>query len=202
MLASRIANELSEGYGISVSVLDIYTNSTLGALLDFLDGQGKSSGAPGGRQRGRRALPQAPGQGAPEIAIVGLAGRFPGAVDADAFWQNIVKGAVSMTTFSKEYLMSKGVPEVALAHKDFVPGAYMINDADKFDHQFFGINRNEAAHMDPQHRVFIETTWAALDNAALPPRSGLSDTVVGVFAAAGIDGGPAATLSTTWMVSR
>merc|ERR1719183_1122520 len=93
-----------------------------------------------------------------------------------------------MTTFSKEYLMSKGVPEPVLAHKDFVPGAYMINDADKFDHQFFGINRNEAAHMDPQHRVFIETTWAALDNAALPPRTGLSDTVVGVFAAAGIDG--------------
>jgi len=188
-LAAKIAAELSDDYGLPVTVLDIYSHSSLGALLDFVDAKGAEK-AEGGVAEGRiRGLPRGHASAGTEgIAIVGLAGRFPGADDAEAFWENLRRATVSATFLAKDFLRRKGVSEETIGHKDFVPCAYMINDADKFDHHFFGIGRHEASLMDPQHRVFVEASWAAMENAALAPKGGLSDTVVGVFAAAGIDG--------------
>eukprot|EP00443_Scrippsiella_acuminata_P020537 CAMPEP_0115241604 /NCGR_PEP_ID=MMETSP0270-20121206/38516_1 /TAXON_ID=71861 /ORGANISM="Scrippsiella trochoidea, Strain CCMP3099" /LENGTH=2756 /DNA_ID=CAMNT_0002656631 /DNA_START=62 /DNA_END=8332 /DNA_ORIENTATION=- len=192
-LAAQIAAELSDDYGLPVTVLDIYSHSSLAALMDFVDGPAIATGAnaavaAGGRLRGLPRGAATATAGADGIAIVGLAGRFPGADDAEAFWENLRRATVSATFLSKDFLRRKGVSEETIGHKDFVPCAYMINDADKFDHHFFGIGRHEASLMDPQHRVFVETSWAAMENAALAPKGGLSDTVVGVFAAAGIDG--------------
>mmetsp|Transcript_123527 Transcript_123527/g.395126 ORF Transcript_123527/g.395126 Transcript_123527/m.395126 type:complete len:2722 (+) Transcript_123527:112-8277(+) len=187
-LAAKMAGELSDQYGLAVTVLDIYSHSSLGALMDYLDAQGAST-AGKSKIGDRRGLPRGRAGGAADgIAVVGIAGRFPGAVDTESFWENLRQGAVSATFLSKDFLRSKGVPEQAINHKDFVAAAYMINDVDKFDHQFFGIGRHEASMMDPQHRLFIEASYAAIENAALSPKTGLSDSVVGVFAAAGIDG--------------
>jgi len=185
-LAAQIATELSGTYGLAVSVLDIYSSSTLGAFMDLIaPGEGKSAAPPTELRRLRVRENKADSQ---RLAVVGLAGRFPGADTADAFYSNLRTGTVSATFLSKELLKGKGLPEQVFSHPDFVPCAYKINDADKFDHHFFGIGRHEASLMDPQHRLFIEATWGALENAALNPKTGLSDTVVGVFAAAGIDG--------------
>jgi len=182
-LAARMASELSGDYGLNITVLDIYSNSTLGALLEFIDPQGVVA------HSDIRQVRSPPKVGAQvPLAIVGLAGRFPGAGSAEAFWQNIKAGAVSATFLSPELLRKKGVPENVISNKDFVKCGYIMDEVDKFDHVFFGIGKAEASLMDPQHRVFIETSWAALENAALPPRGGLSNDVVGVFAAAGIDG--------------
>eukprot|EP00403_Amphidinium_massartii_P032452 CAMPEP_0178449714 /NCGR_PEP_ID=MMETSP0689_2-20121128/42718_1 /TAXON_ID=160604 /ORGANISM="Amphidinium massartii, Strain CS-259" /LENGTH=2729 /DNA_ID=CAMNT_0020075091 /DNA_START=53 /DNA_END=8243 /DNA_ORIENTATION=+ len=183
-LAAKIASELSGEYGLPITVLDIYSHSSLGQLLDLLDPRGGD---------GIAAVPALPAVrrtmiAGESVAIVGVAGRFPGADNTEQFWTNLQKAAVSATFVSPELLRTKGVPEEVIKHKDFVPCAYMINDADKFDNQFFGIGRHEATLMDPQHRVFIEVAWAALENAGLPPRGGLSNSVVGVYAAAGIDG--------------
>eukprot|EP00930_Biecheleria_cincta_P009311 TRINITY_DN11101_c0_g2_i1.p1 TRINITY_DN11101_c0_g2~~TRINITY_DN11101_c0_g2_i1.p1 ORF type:complete len:2749 (+),score=545.09 TRINITY_DN11101_c0_g2_i1:120-8366(+) len=195
-LAARMATELSGDYGLPLTVLDIYSNSTLQALCDFVDSKTKhlvDSAREGPLSRALSGLPDSEvgGRAVPQIAVAGIAGKFPGADTVEAFWENLQRAAVSVTFLSKEFLRGKGVPEAAVGHKDFVPAAYMINDADKFDNNFFGIGRHEASIMDPQHRVFIEASWAAMENAALPPKApkgGLSQSVVGVFAAAGIDG--------------
>eukprot|EP00929_Paragymnodinium_shiwhaense_P093438 TRINITY_DN5360_c0_g1_i18.p1 TRINITY_DN5360_c0_g1~~TRINITY_DN5360_c0_g1_i18.p1 ORF type:complete len:2480 (-),score=488.65 TRINITY_DN5360_c0_g1_i18:355-7005(-) len=183
-LAAQIATTLSETHELPITVLDIYSHSTLGELLEFLDPQPVAPLVP--------SLPDTkvdhPSHANTQLAIVGMAGVFPDAADVEEFWQNLRAGSCSATFLSKEFLRQKGVPDSVIDDKEFVPCAYMINDADKFDHQFFGINRHEASLMDPQHRVFIETSWAAMENAGLNPRSGLKDLVVGVFAAAGIDG--------------
>lgn len=184
-LAARLAADLSGDYGLNVTVLDIYSNSTLGQLLDFLDPQPSIVAVPEPLPEIR--APLRPGQET-GLAIVGLAGRFPGANDAEGFWRNIQTGAVSATFLSPALLKGKGVPQDVIDNKEFVRCAYMMNDVDKFDHLFFGIGKHEASLMDPQHRVFIETSWSALENAALPPRTGFGDETVGVFAAAGIDG--------------
>jgi len=184
-LAAKIAAELSGEYGISISVLDIYSHSSLGQLFEFLDPQGGDALA---LELPQRAHMQAQMRSDEGISVVGIAGRFPGADSTDVFWENLIRGTVSATFLSRELLLSKQVPEVTIADKEFVPVAYMIDGADTFDHNFFGINRHEASMMDPQHRTFVEATWAAMENAALPPRTGLTSTVVGVFAAAGIDG--------------
>eukprot|EP00931_Biecheleriopsis_adriatica_P089661 TRINITY_DN6374_c0_g2_i1.p1 TRINITY_DN6374_c0_g2~~TRINITY_DN6374_c0_g2_i1.p1 ORF type:complete len:2763 (+),score=637.33 TRINITY_DN6374_c0_g2_i1:1190-8290(+) len=189
-LAAKMATELSGDYGLPVTVLDIYSHSTLQLLCDFVESKNQIEDVTGGG-RGRLNLPRKVSDvmpQVPEIAIAGAAGKFPGADTVDQFWENICKAAVSATFLSKDFLRAKGVPESTIGHKDFVPCAYMINDPDKFDNAFFGVGRHEASLMDPQHRVFIEASWAAMENAALPPKTGLSGAVVGVFAAAGIDG--------------
>ena len=79
------------------------------------------------------------------------------------------------------------VPDRVWQNAEWVPKAYAIDNADKFDAAFFGIGPTEAKVMDPQHRVFMQCAWEAMESAGYPPRTG-SDTRTGVFAAAGIDG--------------
>lgn len=188
-LAAKMATELSSEYHLPVTVLDIYSHSTLQALCDFVESKveleaGSAMISPNSIRPHEPEMRETP-----KLAVAGMSGKFPGADSVEHFWDNILRAAVSVRFLSKEFLRGKGVPETTLGHKDFVPAAYMINDADHFDNVFFGIGRHEASMMDPQHRVFIEAAWSAMENAALPPKtSSLSEHVVGVFAAAGIDG--------------
>ncbi|WP_197523200.1 type I polyketide synthase [Actinokineospora pegani] len=105
-----------------------------------------------------------------EVAVVGLACRFPGAPDADRFWRNLRDGVESITVAPRERLVAGGVSPALLANPDFVPAQGVLADADLFDADFFGVNPREAALMDPQHRVLLECAWAALEDAALDPR--------------------------------
>ncbi|MEU8683413.1 SDR family NAD(P)-dependent oxidoreductase [Streptomyces sp. NPDC048611] len=99
------------------------------------------------------------------IAVVGLSCRFPGAPDADAFWEMISEGGEPVTFFSPEELRAAGVPERLTGHPDYVPAQGIIEEADAFDASFFGISPKEADIMDPQHRVLLECAWAALEDA-------------------------------------
>ncbi|HSF43554.1 MAG TPA: beta-ketoacyl synthase N-terminal-like domain-containing protein, partial [Thermoanaerobaculia bacterium] len=114
------------------------------------------------------------------IAIVGLAGRFPGAPDAARFWENLRDGVESVRFLSDEEALALGVPPEALADPDFVKAVSQPDDVDRFDALFFGISHREAELLDPQQRIFLETAWEALENAGHEP--GRSGGVIGVFA--------------------
>ena len=116
-----------------------------------------------------------------------MSGRFPGADNIEELWANLSVGKDSVRHLTPEFYKAKGVPEHVWNNEEWVPAAYAINDADKFDHAFFGIGPAEAKVMDPQHRVFMQCAWEAMETAGYPPRSG-SEMRTGVFAAAGIDG--------------
>jgi acyl transferase domain-containing protein len=100
-----------------------------------------------------------------DIAIVGMSGRFPGARTIDAFWQNLKDGVESRTTFSDDELLAQGVPSSALNHPAWVKSGFVLEDVDAFDSAFFGFNPREADVLDPQHRLFLETAWEALEDA-------------------------------------
>ncbi len=100
------------------------------------------------------------------IAIIGLAGRFPGARNVDAFWQNIVGGVESISRFTDAELALPAPPE---AGASFVNARGVVQDAAWFDAGFFSINAREASILDPQHRVFLECAWEALENAGCDP---------------------------------
>jgi amino acid adenylation domain-containing protein len=102
------------------------------------------------------------------IAIVGMAGRFPGAASVDELWANLLDGRESITRFAPEQL-SPLVPAEARAHPRYVPARGVIADADRFDAAFFGISAREAQLMDPQQRVFLEMCWNALEHAGVDP---------------------------------
>lgn len=110
------------------------------------------------------------------VAIVGLAGRFPKAGNTDEFWRNVCAGAEGISFFHEE-----NDPSAASAEKNnFVPARGILEGADLFDAAFFGIKPKEAETMDPQHRVFLECAWAALENASCDPKR--FDGAIGVFA--------------------
>lgn len=120
---------------------------------------------------------------AEDVAIIGMAGRFPGAANVDAFWANLRDGVESIRRLTDDELRAAGVSRADLANPHYVPACPVLEDVDKFDAAFFGFSPRDASVMDPAHRIFLEIAWQAVEQAgytALP-----QDGPVGVFAGAG-----------------
>lgn len=113
------------------------------------------------------------------IAIVGMSGRFPGAVNIDEFWENIKSGTESVSFFTDEELIEEGVEAKQLSNPDYVKAKAYVDDIDKFDAGFFGYSPREAALMDPQHRFFLECTWEALEDSGYNPEN--YNGVIGLY---------------------
>lgn len=99
------------------------------------------------------------------VAIIGMAGRFPGASDLGEFWNLLRSGATGTTRFTKEELLHQGIDRSLLNDPNYVPVRGIIGGEDYFDAEFFGCNQLEAQLMDPQARVFLECAWHALEDA-------------------------------------
>ncbi|MFB6772696.1 beta-ketoacyl synthase N-terminal-like domain-containing protein [Streptomyces sp. NPDC056337] len=104
------------------------------------------------------------------IAITGLSGRFPGAPSIVQYWNNLRDGVCSLTDFTEEQLLTAGVPATEVRHHSYVATKGWLAKADRFDHTLFGFNRTEAAALDPQHRLLLETAWSALLDSGFDPR--------------------------------
>jgi phthiocerol/phenolphthiocerol synthesis type-I polyketide synthase E len=118
-----------------------------------------------------------------DIAIVGLAGRFPASDDVEEFWQNLLDGRDCITRFTPEELAAAGVAPAVRQRPDFVPVEPRMPGADMMDAALFRVPPREAAQMDPQIRQFLECCHAALENAGYDPFA--APGPVGVFASAG-----------------
>src|SRR5690349_14734859 len=105
------------------------------------------------------------------VAIIGMAGRFPGAHTVDQFWDNIAGGVRSIRFFTDDELLAAGVSPETLRDPSFVKAGTVVEKADHFDARFFGYPPREAEVMDPQHRLFLECTWEALERAAYDPET-------------------------------
>ena len=97
------------------------------------------------------------------VAVVGMAGRFPGADSIDQLWQNLTAGKETLTTFTDEQLLAAGIPAELVADPNYVKVRGLINKPEEFDAAFFGFRPREAELMDPQHRIFLETCWHAIE---------------------------------------
>lgn len=104
------------------------------------------------------------------VAIVGLAGRFPGASDARELWRNLCDGVESIATFTEAELRASGIDPALIADPNYVRARATLDDPDKFDAAFFGVTPRDAELTDPQHRVFLECAWHALEDAGLDPQ--------------------------------
>ncbi|MER6363212.1 beta-ketoacyl synthase N-terminal-like domain-containing protein [Kitasatospora sp. NPDC001527] len=120
-----------------------------------------------------------------QIAIVGMAGRFPGAPDVDTFWRNLEEGRESVSVLSEEQLRASGVDPAVSGRDGYVRAKGVLEGADRFDAAFFGYSPREAEIMDPQHRVFLECAWEALESAGCVPEAFAGR--IGVFAGAGMN---------------
>jgi iturin family lipopeptide synthetase A len=118
-----------------------------------------------------------------DIAIIGMAGRFPDAEDVSEFWRNLAEGRSSIGTLSEsrmatlvEHLRHGGhaASDVQIRNMGY------LTRIESFDHEFFRISSVEAVMMDPAHRIFLETAWHAFENAGYP-RSKLKATRTGIY---------------------
>ena len=117
-----------------------------------------------------------------EIAVIGMAGRFPGARNLSEFWQNLRNGVEAVTFFTEEELLASGVEPETIRHPNYVPAGSLLDDVDLFDASFFGYNAREAEILDPQQRIFLEVCWHALEDAGYDPQQ--YEGLIGVYAGA------------------
>lgn len=113
------------------------------------------------------------------IAVVGMAGRFPGANDVSAFWDNLRRGEESIVTFSEQELRAAGLGDEVLANPAYVRRAPIIDGFDEFDADYFGFPPQSARTLDPQHRLFLQCAWHAFEDAGCDPAR--FDGAIGVY---------------------
>lgn len=119
-----------------------------------------------------------------DIAIIGMACRFPGADSVDAYWKLLSEGREAIRFFSDEELTNAGVSPDLLRQPNYVKAAAILDDVAGFDAPFFEIGAREAELMDPQSRLFLETAWQSLEDACLVPKH--FDGPIGLFAGSSI----------------
>ncbi|MFE9019637.1 beta-ketoacyl synthase N-terminal-like domain-containing protein [Streptomyces sp. NPDC007808] len=112
------------------------------------------------------------------VAVVGMSGRFPGAPDLETYWGNLRAGVCSLSAFTEQELLADGADPAELRNPAYVPAQGRLPDADRFEAELFGFSRTEAAVLDPQHRVLLETAWSALEDAGYAPLDAPSRTGV------------------------
>ncbi|MEM7129589.1 MAG: SDR family oxidoreductase [Chloroflexota bacterium] len=118
------------------------------------------------------------------IAIIGMSGRFPGADNTEAFWQNICNGVESLDFYTEEEVIASGVDPELAQHPNYVKARMRPIEHEQFDAFLFGFSPTEAAVMDPQQRLFIECAWEALERAGYGAPA-FRPNRTGVFAGAG-----------------
>jgi acyl transferase domain-containing protein/acyl carrier protein len=125
----------------------------------------------------------------PAVAVVGLAGRFPAARDVEELWRNLIGGVESIRRLTLEEMRAAAGVKASDISKItdplWVAAAGVLDGADLFDAAFFQITPREAELLDPQHRVFLETAWEALEDAGCDPSRFAG--AIGVFAGAGLN---------------
>ncbi len=168
-----------EGHGLKLPIVKLYQHPTIRACAQFLEG-GSTGISPAEMAQARISSNKSKERG--EIAIIGMSGRFPGADNTEQLWRNLIDKKNSVSTWSLDEI-DASIPDDVKNDPDYVPARGVITDADKFDAGFFGVNPRVAALMDPQQRVFMETAWAALEDAAYDPAQFAG--LIGVYAGMG-----------------
>jgi acyl transferase domain-containing protein/thioesterase domain-containing protein len=120
-----------------------------------------------------------------QIAVIGMAGRFPGSPTLEDYWRNLAGGVESVKFFTEEELLAVGESPENLQDPNYVKAWPVLADIDAFDAGFFGMSPRDAAVMDPQHRIFLQIAWAAMENAGYDGEK--IPGPVGVFAANGMN---------------
>ncbi len=118
------------------------------------------------------------------IAIVGMAGRFPGAQNIDEFWRNLCTGVESISRFADAELEDSFGADIRNA-ANFIKARPILENVEQFDAEFFGMYAREAELTDPQQRIFLECCWEALEDAGCDPAAYRGS--IGVFAGSSIN---------------
>jgi amino acid adenylation domain-containing protein len=182
LVALKTVSALREK-GLEMPITKLYQFPTVAAGAAWLEGGKKTHlRLPVHKKDYDRSAHATNGTGSDDIAIIGMAGRFPGAATIEQLWALLKEGKETTSFFTKEQL-DGSIPTSIRDDASYVAARGIIPDAEGFDAGFFGINPRLAALMDPQQRIFLEIAWEVLERTGhLPEKYSGS---VGVFAGTG-----------------
>ncbi|OPZ92651.1 MAG: Polyketide synthase PksN [Firmicutes bacterium ADurb.Bin419] len=178
LLLTRVHSRIKKQFGKEFPLVDMFTYSTIRSLARFIKGEQEQPSFLRNEDRLKRQKRARQSKSkdisscgtsiddySGRIAIIGMSGRFPGAKNIDEFWENLKDGVDSITSFSKEEAIKAGASEKDVDNPDYVLAGGILEDIEYFDASFFGFNPRETENMDPQHRLFMECSFEALENA-------------------------------------
>lgn len=177
LMSIQCIARLKQEHNIDLPIVKIFQYPTIKGIVSFLGGADGASVVSKAHKRKKKNQSEKA-----DIAIVGMSGKFPGAENVDELWNNLFEGKESISVFKADEL-DASIPEEIRKDPDYVPARGVIKDADKFDAAFFGVNPKTAELMDPQQRVFLETAWAAIEDAGYDPEK--YDGMIGVYVGMG-----------------
>ena len=177
MLAMQVCKDIGERLSRNISVVDIFTYPTIRTLAQFIDADAGSSAT--------AAVDQFAVASSADIAIVGIACRFPEADNAETFWRHIAAGHESIRFYSPDELRQAGVDSEVMRKPNYVPSMILLDGCKDFDADHFAFTHREAEVTDPQQRVLLECAHEALESAGYG--DGAAPRSVGVFVGVGVN---------------
>ncbi|QSQ14848.1 non-ribosomal peptide synthetase/type I polyketide synthase [Myxococcus landrumensis] len=186
----QMRRKLRERLGVDLPVAKMFRYTTVSALAEYLSSVGTAPPRGGPvvevRQEAPRPVEAPVPDARPEpglesaIAIVGMAGRFPGARNLAEFWRNLRDGVESVTFFTDAELRGSVLEPSQLDDPNYVRAGAVLEGVELFDAEHFGFTQKQARLTDPQHRIFMECVWEAIEDAGYDPKR--LEKLVGVYA--------------------
>ena len=188
----KVSTRINRIFNKQIPVVALFQHTTARLLARYLEEESgqeaisleKPGALSRARDQGKNRLKK-PGkekQETLEIAVIGMAGIFPGAAHIHQFWENLKNGVESITFFTDDELKRDGVDEQLLENPDYIKARGILAGVEYFDSSFFGFAPVEAQIMDPQMRIFLQCVWHALEDAGYEPFS--YDRRIGLYAGA------------------
>jgi len=174
ILAMKTVSALKSQFGYEVPITKLYQYPTVAGVAAYIGGANKAAAFTFKKDKHKKTNS--------DIAIIGMAGRFPGADNIDEFWNLLTEGREG-TSFFTDAELDKSINTAIKQDPSYVKARGIINGADEFDAAFFGFNPRSAELMDPQQRIFLEIAWEALETTGYLPQH--YNGAVGVFAGCG-----------------
>lgn len=184
LLGLQVVARLKKEVHAQISAVTLFEAPTVSALARYLSSADGPEEHPKSAILAQRRYRTKQAQTQDGIAIIGMAGRFPGAASVEQLWQNICNGVEATTFFSDEELLAAGVDPGLVRNPDYVKARPVMRDIDLFDANFFGYSPREVELTDPQHRLFLECAWEALEQAGYDPYR--YQGLIGVFGGSSI----------------
>jgi len=182
LMGLQVIARLKKEFQVQIPAVALFEAPTVSALARYLQPAGEE-----GEDRRKTELEERRRQARQKnqaIAVIGMAGRFPGAKSVEEFWENLRGGVESVARFSDEELLASGIDPALLADPNYVKARPVLTDVDLFDAALFGYTPREAELLDPQQRLFQECAWEALERAGYD--AARYRGLVGVFAGANL----------------
>ena len=174
LLAQKTVATLRRTYNYEIPIIKLYQHPTISELSSYLE--------PKKENKSKVKVARKRSNSSSDVAVIGMAGRFPGAKSIQELWSVLREGKETISFFTPEEL-DPAIPESLRNDPLYVGARGVVPSVKEFDASFFGLNPKVAEAMDPQQRLFLEIAWEALEHSGHLPTH--YDGTIGVYAGTG-----------------